>query len=86
MLSSPHWNENSQFKLTISIQQFINIDESSWQQPEPSISDLFSSDSESIPVLQKYSDIRLDKQLMVNILNSDELLATRLPNYRSWSV
>ena len=60
-LSSPYWNKNNQSKLTISIQQSINIDKSSWWQPESSVPDLSSSDSEPTPVLQKYSDVRLDK-------------------------
>ena len=50
----------------------ININENSWQQPESPISDLFNSDSEPIPVLQKYSDVRPDKQLIMNTSNPDE--------------
>ena len=70
--SSPHWDKNSQFKFTISIEQLINIDKNNWQQSEPPVPNLSSSDSELIPVLQKYSNIRLNKQSMINILNSSK--------------
>ena len=72
MLSSPHWNKNNQFKPTINSQQSNKIDKNSWWQPEPPVPDLSSSDSEPMSVLQKYSNIRLDKQSMTNTLNSDE--------------
>ena len=84
--SLPHWDENNQSKPMISNQQPININKSSWQQSESPISDLSSSNSESTLVLQKYSDVRLDKQFMMNTSNLSEGFLIKLLNYRSWSV
>ena len=56
----------------ISSQWLININENSWQQSKFSVLDLFNFDSEFISVLQKYSNIKLNKQLIMNTLNSNK--------------